>query len=164
MAFAAVATENVRMKNVVAFALVAVLACGKDKAEDEGKKLAQEFVAKSAAKDLVELKAAIASPDPGKGKYNCAHMANIADLREADAKLAAELEGLCTKDLYLAMMKVEVEKAEAARKANPDPTAIVSECYNANFEFARDEMKEAKTIDLAKELVTRFEAACPPKP
>ena len=145
---------------VVAFA---VLACGKDKAEEEGKKMAQDFVAESAAKDLKELKVAIASTDPGNGKYQCAHMANIADLRAADPKLAAEFEGLCTKDLYLAMMKVEVEKAEAARKAQPDPKAIVSECYNANFEFARKEMVDAKTVDHAKDLIARFEAACPPK-
>ena len=162
MALAALASETAGMKKLVAIALL-VFGCGKDKAEEEGQKMAHEFLAKSAAKDLAELKAAIASPDPGKGKYNCAHMANIVELRKADPKLAGELEGLCTKDLYLAMIKVEVEKAEAARKANTDPNALVSECYNANFEFARDEMKEAKTIDLAKDLIARFEAACPPK-
>lgn len=140
--------------------VVMVLACGKS--GDEGEKAAADYVAKSAKKDLAELKAAIASADPGKGKYSCAHMANVDKLEQDHKALADELRQLCTKDLYLAMMKVEVEKTEAARAAKPDE-AVLSECYNANFDFAKDEMIEAKTIDLAKDLIARFEVACPPK-
>ena len=88
-------------------------------------------------------------------------MANIDKLEKDHKALADELRQLCTKDLYLAMMKVEVEKAEAARKAKPDEP-LLSECYNANFELAKGEMADAKTIDLAKDLIARFEAACPP--
>ena len=140
---------------------VLALGCGKKEAEKDP---AADFIAKSAAQDLVELKAAIASPDPGAGKYKCAHMANIDKIENVaeHAALAAELRQLCTKDLYLAMIKVEVEKAEAARKAKPDEDPL-SECYSANFEFAKDEMTEAKTVDAAKELIARFEAACPTK-
>ncbi len=137
------------------------VACGKS-AEDEGEKAAGEFVAKSARTDLEELKQAVASPDPGKGKFNCAHMANIERLEKADKALAAEFRQMCTKDLYLAMIKVEVEKAEAARKAKPDE-GMLSECYNANYEFAKNEMTEAKTVDVAKDLIARFDAACPPQ-
>lgn len=138
-----------------------VAACGKS-AEKEGEAAAGEFIAKSARTDLAELKTAIASADPGAGKYKCAHMANFDMLEKADKALATELKQLCTKDLYLAMMKVEVEKAEAARKAKPDET-VLTECYSANFEFAKNEMTEAKTVDLAKDLIARFDAACPPK-
>ena len=141
--------------------VVALAACGKS-AEEQGEASAAEFIAKSAREDLVELKAAIASPDPGKGKYECANMANIATLEKADKALAAEFRQLCTKDLYLAMIKVEVEKAEAARKAKPDET-VLTECYSANFEYAKGEMTEHKTVDLAKDLIARFAAACPPQ-
>jgi hypothetical protein len=60
------------------------------------------------------------------------------------------------------MIKVEVDKAEAARKAKPDE-AMLSECYSANYEYARKEMVDAKTVDLAKDLIARFDAACPPQ-
>ena len=139
--------------------IVGLFACGKS--EDDGEKIAADYVAKSTKKDIDDLKAALASPDPGKGKYGCAHMANIDKLEKDHKALADELRQLCTKDLYLAMMKVEVEKAEAARKAKPDEP-LLSECYNANFELAKGEMADAKTIDLAKDLIARFEAACPP--
>jgi hypothetical protein len=142
---------------------IALVACGKSE-NDEGKAAATDYVAKSVKDDIVALKAAIASPNPGDGKYKCAHMANI-DTLEAAAEhkaMAAELRQLCTKDLYLAMMKVEVEKAEAARKAKPDEK-MLGECYNANFEFAKKEMTDAKTVDAAKDLIARFDAACPPQ-
>ena len=141
--------------------LVLVVGCSK-KAEDEGEKVAADYVTKSTKEDIAKLKQAIASPDPGAGKYECAHMANIDTLEKADKATADELRKLCNQDLPLAMMKVEVEKAEAARKAKPDE-AVLSECYNAMFDFAKDEMTKAKTIDLAKDLIARFEAACPPK-
>jgi hypothetical protein len=145
---------------IVPLLVVALFACGKS--GDEGEKAAADYVAGSVKKDLDELKAAIASPDPGKGKYSCAHMANVDKLEKDHKALATELRQLCTKDLYLAMMKVEVEKTEAARTAKPDEQ-VLSECYNANFDFAKSEMTEAKTIDLAKDLIARFEVACPPK-
>jgi hypothetical protein len=147
---------------IVPLLVVTLFACGKSGSGDEGEKAAADYVAGSVKTDLDELKAAIASPDPGKGKYNCAHMANVDKLEKDHKALATELRQLCTKDLYLAMMKVEVEKAEAARKAKPDEQ-VLSECYNANFDFARTEMTEAKTVDLAKDLIARFEVACPPK-
>jgi hypothetical protein len=137
-------------------------ACGKSP-EEQGEKAAGELFAKSAREDLVKLEQAIASPDPGKGKYECAgNMANIARLEKVDKALADDVRQLCTKDLYLAMIKVEVEKAEAARKAKPDDL-LANECFSAYYEFAKDRMTEYKTIDLAKDLIARFEKACPPR-
>ena len=141
-------------------ALLLAVGCSKDP-EKASEKSAGEFFAKSARKDIDEMKAAIAAGKPGDAKFNCAHMANYDMLEKADQAVAAELKQLCTKDLYLAMIKVEVEKAEAARKAKPDPNELVSECYNASYDYARKEMIEAKTIDLARELVARFDAVCP---
>jgi hypothetical protein len=150
------------MRSVWVLGFLVVAGCSKS-AEEAGEKAAGEYVAKSAKGDIEELKKAIASPDPGSAKFKCAHMANIDTLEKADKAVADELRTLCTKDLYLAMMKVEVEKVEAARKAKPEPDALLTECYNAMFDFSKDEMTKAKTIDLAKDLIARFEAACPPK-
>ena|SRR5436190_4338726 len=134
--------------------------CGKK--QDAGEKAADDYVSKSAKADLAELKTAIASGKPSDGTYKCAHMANIDVLRRADKATATELEGLCTKDLWVAIMKVEVEKAEAARKQKPDEQ-VLSECYNGVYENAKDELVKAKTADAAKDLVARFDAVCPPK-
>lgn len=144
---------------IVPLVVVALFACSKDPQAEVDKEVAS-FLADGVKTDLLELKQAIASPDPGSGKYKCAHMANIAKLEKGHKALADELRQLCTKDLYLAMIKLEVEKAEAARKAKPDEK-VLSECYNANYAFAKEGMTEAKTVDLAKDLIARFEAACP---
>src|SRR5688500_13182731 len=149
------------MRITHALVIVALLGCSK-KAEEAGEQAAGEFVAKSAKEDIVKLKEAIAKGDPSSAKFSGAHLANIDTLEKADKAVAAELRTLCTKDLYLAMIKVEVEKVEAARKAKPDEE-VLSECYNAMYDYAKDEMEKAKTIDLAKDLVARFDAACPPK-
>lgn len=144
---------------------LAILGCGKGKDEaggGGGDKAANDYVTKSAQEDVAKLKAAIATPTPGDAKYSCAQMANIDTLEKANKAVADELRQLCTKDLYLAMIKVEVEKAEAARKAKPDEQ-MLSECYNAMYDYAKDEMSTAKTLDTAKDLIARFEAVCPPK-
>jgi hypothetical protein len=149
------------MRITHALVLVALFGCSK-KAEEAGEQAAGEYVAKSAKEDIAKLKEAIAKGDPSSAKFKCAHLANIETLEKADKATAGELRTLCTKDLYLAMIKVEVEKVETARKAKPDEE-VLSECYNAMYDYAKDEMEKAKTIDLAKDLVARFEAACPPK-
>jgi hypothetical protein len=143
---------------VVVLCVLGAAACGDKKEKDP----AADFVAESTAKDVAELKAAIASPDPGSAKFNCAHMANIETLESAaeHKALAAELRTLCTKDLHVAMIKVAVEKAEAARKAKPDEE-MLSECFSVDYELAKDELTEHKTLDAAKDLVARFQAACP---
>lgn len=144
---------------------LAALGCGKGKEEaggGGGDQAATDYVTNSAKEDVAKLKAAITTPTPGDAKYSCAQMANIDTLEKANKAVAAELRQLCTKDLYLAMIKVEVEKAEAARKAKPDEQ-MLSECFNASYSYAVDEMTTAKTIDSAKDLITRFDAVCPPK-
>ncbi len=144
-----------------------VLGCGTSKDDAGGggaDKAATDYVTESAKEDVAKLKAALTSPNPGDAKYSCAQMANIDALEKVPGNkaLAAELRQLCTKDLYLAMIKVEVEKAEAARKAKPDEQ-MLSECYNATYSYAKDEMTTAKTLDSAKDLLARFDVVCPPK-
>lgn len=143
-------------------AVVMLVGCGKGGKAEEADDPAVEYVAKSATDDIPKIKAAIASPKPVDGMFKCAQMANIADLKKSakHKALAAELEQLCTHDLQVAMIKVGVEAAEAARKAKPDET-VLSECYNGEIETARKELIEYGKPDAAKDLLARFAAACP---
>lgn len=152
--------------------LLATLACGKaaDKQPPAGQPAAGHSAAGQPAagrydstgikKNLAEIRAAMASPDPSSAKYKCALLANVDEIAKHDAASADELRQLCTKDLYLAVIKLEVDKAEAARKAKPSP-AVIDECYNSKYEYARKEMKKASTLELAKDLIARFDAVCP---
>jgi hypothetical protein len=90
----------------------------------------------------------------------CADMVNIDTLAKANQALADQLRRLCTKDVPLAMMKFETEQAEAAVKAKPNGEIYV-ECHSPTYELAKDQMTEAKTLDLAKDVIARFQAACP---
>lgn len=145
--------------------LSAFAACGK-KSGDQASSSSEddpavEYIAKSATSSIAEIKANIAKGDTSL-LFKCAQMANIKDL-EASAKykaLAAELTQLCTADVPLAIVRVGVEKAEAARKAKPDEK-VLSECFSAEVQTGSDELKKAGKLDLAKELLARFKVACP---
>ncbi len=146
-------------------ALVAIVmlgACGKDKGKPEESDPALDFIVSGVTRAIPELKAAIASPKPSDAIFKCAHMANIDDLKKSEPHkaLAAELEQLCTQDLQVAIIKVAVEQAEAARKAKPDEQ-VLSECYSAELGMAKDELTKAGKLDVAKDLLARFKAACP---
>jgi hypothetical protein len=139
--------------------LLALIAC---KSEDEQ---VNDFLVKNATKGVAELKQILAD-DPAKRPLDwgmvtrCADMVNIDLLAKANPPLAGELRRLCTKDVPLAMMTYETELAEAAVKAKPNAEFWV-ECHSPTFNFAKDQMAEAKTVDLAKDLIARMQAACP---
>ena len=119
------------------------------------------YVASSATDSIVAIKAGLATADASL-MFKCAQMANVAEL-EASARyqaLAAELTQLCTADVPLAIVRVGVEKAEAARKAKPDDKAL-SECFSADVASGTDELETAGKLDLAKDLLARFKAVCP---
>jgi hypothetical protein len=142
--------------------LVAAVACGKSNTgKEDGEEAARDYVVGSVKDDLPKIKAALASAKPDDATFKCGHMANLQTLEKADAALAAEFKRLCTHDLQLDIMKVEVDKAEAARKAKPDEK-VLSECFNANFELAGKELQQYGTgDDTSKALAARFAAACP---
>ena len=140
---------------------VLVIAC---KSEDQQ---VNEYLVKSATKGVAELKQILVD-DPAKRPLDwgmvtrCADMVNIDLIAKANQPLADELRRLCTKDVPLAAMTFETEQAEAAVKAKPNAEIWV-ECHSPTFAFAKDHMIEAKTIDLAKDVIARFEAVCPKK-
>ncbi|MDQ3337219.1 MAG: hypothetical protein M4D80_18810 [Myxococcota bacterium] len=142
--------------------LVVVLSFG-CKSEDQQ---VNEYLVTSATKSVAELKQILASNTPKRPidwgmVTGCAgNMANIDTLAKANQPLADELRRLCTKDVPLAAMKFETEQAEAAVKAKPN-AELYAECHSPTFAFAKDQMTEAKTIDLAKDVMARFQAACP---
>lgn len=157
------------MRTTLVVVLVALLGCGKDD-KATGDKAASDddpgadFIAKSVAEEVTKIKAAIASPTPREAHLACAHVGSAEDIKKhaKHQAIANEYIGLCTKDLPLAILKTEVEAAEAARKEKPDDTTLTN-CYNAYYDRAKEDMEKAKTVDLAKDLIARFEAACPPK-
>jgi hypothetical protein len=139
--------------------LVMLLGCKSEDAQ------VNDYIVKSSTEGVAELKQILAD-DPAKRPLDwglvtrCAHMANIELLAKTNQALADELRQLCTKDVPLAMMKYETELAEAAVKAKPNAEFWV-ECHSPTFNFAKDQMAEAKTVDLAKDLIARMQAACP---
>jgi hypothetical protein len=142
--------------------LLVVLALGCKSEEQQ----VNDYLVKSATKGVAELKEILASTGEKPLDWGlvtrCADMANITLLEKANKPLADDLRRLCTKDVPLAAMKLETERAEAAVKAKPNAEMWV-ECHSPTFNFAKDQMAEARTLDLAKDLIARFEAACPPK-
>lgn len=149
------------MRNLIIVACVWIaLGCGKKKQDLDD----DDFLVEDVKKDLAELKQLLAQGKAKDGKFECAHMANIDDLKASSkhAALAAEFERICTKELYLAIIKLEVEAAEAERKAKPG-AEMIDACYSGDYSYSVDEMKKAKTIDAAKDLIARFDAVCAKK-
>lgn len=143
--------------------MVVVLAgCSKHAAETESDDPAGAYFADRARDAIPKLKAAIASKKPSDAQLECAAMAGIGDLKKSGkhAALVAELEPLCTRDLHVAIIKVAVEAAEAARKAKPNEQ-VLSECFSGELTTASNELKEHGTLDAAKDLMARFNAVCP---
>ena len=139
--------------------LLALFAC---KSEEQQ---VNDYLVKSATKGVAELKQILASTtkrpiDWGMVTGCGGNMANVDELAKTDPALAGELRQLCTKDVPLAAMTFETEQAEAAVKADPK-SEFVPECHSPTFNFAKDQMTEAKTIDLAKDVIARFQAVCP---
>jgi hypothetical protein len=148
------------MRIVVVVVVVLALAC---KSEDQQ---VNDYLVKSATEGVAELKKVLAdtggkkSLDWGMVIACGGNMANIDTLAKANQPLADELRQLCTKTVPLAAMTFETERAEVAVKAKPNAEIWV-ECHSPTFNFAKDQMAEAKTLDLAKDVIARFEAACP---
>ena len=135
--------------------LIALAACDEKKSVDE-------YLVRSATKGVAELKQILAAPADKQPLdwgmvTRCADMVNIAEIEKLRKPLADELRQLCTKDVPLAMMTAETVKAEAEGKDKEFNVA----CHSPTFGYAKDEMVKAGTIDLAKDVIARFDAACP---
>ena len=147
-------------------AALAMVACGKDKpkrselSDDEKARLASDLV----KTDVEKIRAALTSPKPDDARYPCAAaLAVVADLKkvESHAALAKEIDDSCNHDIHVAILRVETEKAEAARKAKPDDK-VLSACYDAYYELAVTSLAKAgRADDTSKALEARFAAVCP---
>lgn len=158
---------------LITMLLVTAAACGKDKKEDapaDKPAAAEPAPAAPAAEEnkdeketMARAKAAIAE---GKAKDMVSKCSVSLDWLvknpPKDAAFLTEFKEVCGKQINLASMEAEVVKAEAARKAGK-PGDVLNECFNTDYDTARGELKTAGFEGADKELVARFEAACPPK-
>lgn len=144
-------------------AAVILFGCGKDRKQQADDRM-EDFMVRSATADLAKVKDALASGKPGDARYTCVTaLSATKDLEKSDdhAALVKDVKQTCEHDFPLAVMKVETEKVEVARKAKPDEK-VLSECYDAYFDMAvKDVKKHATEDDAAKALEARFAAACP---
>jgi len=138
--------------------LFTTVACGSGMSAEE------EFAQKQAADGLAEIKADLANgEDP---KYNCAASQSYASKLTTDEgkAIAAELEQVCGFDTPLLSATQAVEKAEKARKANPDKNPL-SECYSAYYKSGMETLNEKGHGDKpdVQKLSKRWDKVCPPK-
>ena len=152
-----------RMKRLgCVVALVIAAGCSKDKGGDSASTAGHELMAKMITDDLPKIRAALTSEDPSSATLDCAQVENLGDARKAGKNLEglAEYEKLCTLDLPLAVLTKELARIEAARAAKPDEK-VLSECYNAKYTTALEQLAQYKHEDTAKGFVARFATACP---
>ena len=142
--------------------------CGKDDGKGGGAKKdpAADFKLESVQGDITEIKAALAAGEDA--KYKCAGGMSYAEgfttsTDEATKKAGDEITKLCGYDVPMLAATQEVAKAEAARKAEPD-SAMLSECYNAMWDMAKEELARGfKDNPAFVALTKRWDVACPPK-
>ncbi len=82
-------------------------------------------------------------------------------LKVDDRQLAATYLKLCNHDIQVAMLRMGADRAEAARKAQPD-APLLKECTDATVAVARDELATNKTADAESQAQeARLAKACP---
>ncbi|MDQ3367283.1 MAG: hypothetical protein M3680_17815 [Myxococcota bacterium] len=87
---------------------------------------------------------------------------DLAAIQKADPKLAATIEQRCGKDLALRSLAVFVDKAEAARKADPDGR-FIPECSSFDIYMKPVVAAGAEGAPEIAQLRDRHAAACPAK-
>lgn len=154
------------MRSIIALALVFVVACDSKDKQSSGDKIdldeiKDEAGVEFARKNLPEIDKQLASSDPGAASSTCSVIKpDMAAIKKADPELAATLERRCGRDLAIRQLAVFVEKAEAARKADPEGK-FVPECSSLDI-YLKPVVKAGVEADpeVAK-LRERHAAACP---
>lgn len=125
---------------------------------------AEQFPHEQAVEGLAEIREALGNnEDPG---FKCVASQSHASrlTTEEGLKIAAELEQVCGFDTPLWTLGKAVEKAEKARKAQPEKNPL-SECYSAPYKVStrtlNDKGHGAKP-EVTK-LQQRWDKVCPPK-
>lgn len=155
------------MKWLIAIAVV-VAACGKDKDKDTSAgdkidldEIQAEASVEFARKELPNLEAKLASDDPGAASSSCAVIKpDLAAIAKADPKLAKTIAQRCGRDLAIRQLAVFVEKAEAARKADPEGK-FVPECSGLDIYLKPVKAAAVESDPEVAKLVERHAAACP---
>ena len=135
---------------------LALLGCGKkDAAGGKPSELAE-----SAAKDIADVKAAIAVKNTNRAYAVCS-VANTSmlRLRSAEPALAAELTKLCTREVPLVEMTRALERLEEARKLKP--TGPIMECTGLKSYKKPLEKGGYGADPEVVALETRWTTACP---
>lgn len=146
--------------------VLALVGCKEEKKVDDKidmKALKDEAGVEFARKELANIDTALASEDPGRASSSCAVIKpDLPAIQKADPKLASTLEQRCGKDLALRSLAVFVEKAEAARKADPE-ARFVPECSSFDIYMKPVIKAGAENDPLVATLRDRHAAACPKK-
>jgi hypothetical protein len=91
---------------------------------------------------------------------DCVVIVYLEDLERIDPALAKELQRTCRYDVPLAVVEAGVAAAESAREAKPDAITL-PEC-DVHVGLAIEDLEKHGTADdRAKELIARFDKACP---
>ena len=119
-----------------------------------------DFMAKSAAEDVVKIKAALAAKTPGDASLPCASaVAAASEIK--DAALKSEVTKLCSHDAPLAVLVQAADAAEAARAKQPDEP-VLEQCFNAEVATAEEAATTGGGMDEAiKAALARYKKACP---
>ena len=147
--------------------LLSLVACNNAKSDkpagNDMQSIKDEAAVEFAQKELPALDAALASTDPGSASSICAVIKpDLKKIRAADAALADAVEKRCGHDLAIRSMTVGVEKAEAARKA--EPTGVIFECSSRKSYEKMIAAAGADADPAVAPLRERWAAACPTKP
>jgi Tfp pilus assembly protein PilP len=136
--------------------MIVVVGC-----KEAEQKAMNDWLVRDAKQSIAKLKKSLGAPETADSIVECGQMANIAALAKQDKAVADELRQLCTTDIHLAVMNAEVDKIEAKRKARPNDELGI-DCMDPFYDFAKQQMREAGTLDAAKPVIARYEAVCPP--
>jgi hypothetical protein len=136
--------------------VLAMLGC-----KDTDEKAMNEWLVKDAKKSIAKLEASLQTAQTSTSVVECGHMGNIAVLEKLDRAVADQLRQLCTTDIHIAVMRTQIDAIEAKRKVKPKDELGI-DCMDPFYEFAKNEMTKAGTLDAAKATIARYEALCPP--
>jgi hypothetical protein len=155
---------------VLTLLVLALLGCGKsDKAAPSGDTGTTDDVRRAVPR-LTSMLASATTPTGvdragqlqqfyARTENECRNMVYVDKI--SDATLAAQYKKLCTHDIPIAIVRMGVEIAEAARKDKPDGD-LTAECYDKTVGIAHGELERDHTADGdSRALDDRLKVVCP---
>lgn len=156
------------LKLIALLVMPLALGCSKKEGDAEAAKKdpAADFKLESVQADIKKIEAALAAGEDA--QFKCAAGLSYAkdfatSSDETTQKAGEEITKLCTYDVPMLAATQAVSTAEAARAATPEKSPL-SECFNANWEMAVEELEKNYSDDATfVALKERWTVACPPK-